>query len=741
MKIAFKKIGSRHFWTGVLITVFFVFIETTRIDYIYQVNQRVEGILYDFRLNLTSSLDVRESNENIVIVDIDEKSMREQGRYPWSRSKISELVAELSQQGAAVIAFDIFFSEPEVNPVDKIAIHSNITDPIVIEALKKVKHEVDADLEFRGALLDSESVLGFLLTEDTEITSGGRLKTSVEWDSNLHHQSLVTSYNGVISNIDELQEASLGLGFINSRADSDGFIRRAALVLEHKGNLYPSIALEAARLYTLSAKIKTNHKIDTNTGYSFFDSVEVAQQRVNTDEYGQMLIPFRGPAFSFPYLSATDVLNNRLDGEQLEGAVVFIGTSAVGLADLRSTSVGLQYPGVEIHANVFEGLMNPDIVPSEPDWTTAYLIIQMLLIGLVLSSLMIGRSAIKILSLGVGTVTIILGSNLYLWSILKLNLPLFLSVLLTLTLTFYYVFFGYVSESRTKKNIQSMFGQYVPPQHIERLVTNPKGSEVKSERREMSVLFADIRGFTTLSESLSPLELSEFLNEYLSAVTEVIFSHDGTIDKYVGDMVMAFWNAPIDEPAHAEKAIDSALGMQSILSVLNRSYLNKGWPEVALGIGISTGEMNVGDMGSQYRKAYTVLGDTVNLGSRIESLTKFYNVGVLVSKATKKQAPKYKYRLIDKVTVVGKNDAVEIYEPLSSDCAIEGIDELLNQHHEAFKLYYSKDWSKALWLFNQLIRNNILSTRVYEIMVERINSLDVNSLPENWSGEFIHLKK
>ncbi len=721
-------------------------IDIARVGPVNNVLERVEGIFYDVRLNLTLSQRRTDLPEQVVIIDIDEKSMQEQGRYPWSRAKVADLVNKLSELGAVVIAFDIFFPEPEINPVDSIlnmevGLQSDLA-PNIKPSLLAIKQNVDADLKLAQTISQSETVLGFLLTDETKHSKGSPLVSHMDWDKAEHTDRVISRYAGAISNIAPLQEASLGLGFINSRADSDGFIRRAALILEKDGELYPSIALEAARLYTLSDHINVKFQKDDTSGLSFVEGISLVDRQLQTDEYGHILVPFKGPAYSFPYISATDVLNNRVSKQQIEGSVVFIGTSAVGLADLRATSVGLQYPGVEVHANVFEGIMNPDIVPAEPDWSKVYTLIKMLLIGVLLSMIMINRNALSIVCIGLIVIVLIGTINAYFWSELHVSLRLFLPLLLVFALTIYYVFVGFIVETNTKRNIQNMFGQYVPPEHIEKLIVSTKNADISSERREMTVLFADIRSFTTLSESLSPSELSLFLNEYLSTVTEIIFKHGGTIDKYVGDMVMAFWNAPLTQLDHAQLAVDTAQEIIKSLEEINVRFESKGWPPVQLGIGLSTGDMNVGDMGSQYRKAYTVLGDVVNLGSRIESLTKYYGVDILVSEQTKTQASKGVYRIIDKVTVVGKTEPICIYEPIANSVLeFPEVKAVLELHKDAFSAYYERDWSTAKQKFSQLTRTTLVTTQIYSLMLERINNMDIEQLPADWSGQFIHSKK
>lgn len=744
---------------GVCITLLFVIAEVISLPTFDTVKQRIEGVLYDLRFNamLVSSDNIEKdrryeaAQEQVIIVDIDEKSMRAEGRYPWPRYKVAELVERLFDKGAAVVVFDIFFAEKERNPVDEILLNSS--DESLRAPLLELKQKVDSDFRFAQSLQKYDVVLGFLLTDNKEDSKGSALKTSVSASIDLQkstrlrgadpdNTSFITRYSGAISNIDLLQSAAAGLGFINSAADEDGFIRRAALVMQYNGQLYPSIALEAARLYTMADNVDVHFDLNDSKQPQFVKAVKIADKIIPTDEYGQILVPYIGPAYSFPYISATDVLkSDDLKTDTFVDAIVFVGTSAIGLADLRSTTVGVQYPGVEVHANVFNGIMNPHIVPSEPSWALAYTVLFMLLIGIVLSFILRRKSALNILIIGFSSLILSLGINVYFWSVLKVSVPILMPLLLIIVLMVSYTFMGFLTETKTKRNIQDMFGQYVPPQHIEKLIDSSSNLDLSTEKREMSVLFSDVRGFTSLSESLTPNDLSLFLNEYLSSVTEIIFEHGGTIDKYVGDMVMAFWNAPIDEPNHAEKSIASALALLDNLKIINRVFIEKKWPEVKVGIGISTGDMNVGDMGSQYRKAYTVLGDAVNLGSRIEGLTKYYGVDLLVSELTKQSAQSYSYRLIDIVTVVGKTTAVKIYEPFRTNELSKNQKSDLDLHQQAFDAYRNKDWVLANELFFKLKENNSFSTKVYDIIIARMVQLNIETLPQNWSGEFTHSKK
>jgi len=278
-----------------------------------------------------------------------------------------------------------------------------------------------------------------------------------------------------------------------------------------------------------------------------------------------------------------------------------------------------------------------------------------------------------------------------------------------------------------------MFDQYVPPAHIDQLLNEPDKVSLEGQRKEMSVLFSDIRGFTTLSEKLSATELKSLLNRYFSPITKTIFEHQGTIDKYVGDMVMAFWNAPLDVPEHAEQAILAGLSMLEITDQLSAQFVREGWPAIDIGIGVNTGEMNVGDMGSEYRRAYTVLGDAVNLGSRLESLTKYYGVRFLVSDSTRLACPGRAFRTIDKVRVKGKHDAVTIFEPVAGDLPELAL------HQQALQHYWLQQWQAAQLIWQQLLESK--SHKLYSLYLQRIEFYQQNPPEPNWDGVYTHQEK
>lgn len=703
---------------------------------------RVEGIIYDLRLNATLPQQVRSSDHNIFIVDIDEKALKQYGRFPWTRHTVKQLVTNLVDAGVVVIAFDITFSEPEINPLDTVLNTDlgNKLSGLSANQLSQLRDELDADGQFAQVLGDTDIVLGVLFQPEAEVSVGKLKNTTVEQLDSSALKVKGIDFPGHLANVDILQQAVYGQGFFNSAPDQDGFIRRAALVIKHKGEFYPSLALEAARLFNLAEKIDLETTPVPYTDIHSITGVKFGNNHIPTDEFGRVLVPFRGGQKSFPYYSAADILNGSIDANLLEGGIAFVGTSAVGLADLRATSVGLQYPGVEVHANVFEGILQPELFSYRPDWWEGALYLQVLVLGLVLSVALPLLGPARMAVVGGVSFLFVVGLNLFMWH-QQVALPVIQPLGVVAFITVYNLARGFFAESSNKQQIKSMFDQYVPPAHIDKMLNDPNGVSLDGERKQMSVLFSDIRSFTSISEKLSASELKTLLNEYFSPITKSIFEHQGTIDKYVGDMVMAFWGAPLNDPNHAENAVLGGFDMLHITEQLRKQFLQKGWPEIHVGIGINTGEMNVGDMGSEYRRAYTVLGDAVNLGSRLESLTKFYGLAFLVSEFTKSQCPNVLFRPVDKVKVKGKNDAVAIFEPV---CEVKNssakIEQELQDLEIAYGFYLAQNWQGAEQKYRELL-SQYPQKKLYQIYLDRIEQLKTRTLSSDWDGTYTHTSK
>jgi len=724
--------------SGLFISSLIIFIQFS--PQTQQLLARFDGIFYDLRLRATLE-DRERTDQQIIIVDIDEKSLASEGRWPWSRIKIANMVNKLADSGAAVVAFDVLFSEPERNPVMAVADYYQANQLPLPQEFSDITEALNADRILSESLGNTDVVLGLLFQEQSK-QSRGDLPESVINSSNIVdlQRTVRISFPKYESNIDLLQAETPGSGFINAVPDQDGYIRRAALVAEHQGIFYPSLALEAARLLTFTEEIGLEI-VDIGNGVQQIAGIRWGQELIPTDAAGRVLIPYRGKRKSFPYVSATDVLNDNVSYELLEGAVVFVGTSAVGLADLRATPVELTYPGVEVHANVLEGILSPHILPTQPDWWEAALalIILFLALSCTFGFPAIGPSALTITIIAVMAATT--GFNFWLWQQHQISLMLPTSLLLVFLIGIANLALGFFKENNQKRMIKGIFDQYVPPAHIDKMLSDPNSVNLDGERKEMTVLFSDIRSFTNISETLTASELKSLLNNYFNPITKSIFEHKGTIDKYVGDMVMAFWGAPLTDEQHAQNAVNTALNMLAITKKLRNKFKEKGWPEIYVGIGLNTGDMSVGDMGSEYRRAYTVLGDAVNLGARLESLTKFYGVECLVSQMTMTQCTGHYFRFIDCVQVKGKSEPVKIYEPIDRKGAdLEKIVLENKDYQQAYACYLAQNWLEAAQLFTALI-DRYSHRKIYQIYIERIAELSQQDLGSDWDGTFTHTSK
>ena len=700
---------------------------------------RIEYLLYDMRFNLMLPFTKRTSSDhNIAIIDIDEDSIVSEGRFPWSRHKIAKLIDKLGEAGVLVTAFDVVFSEPEVNPVQHI---NNLVAKPLIEKINpqhwsQIQQSVDADTNMARALSEQDVVLGFFFQDD-EKYKNGQMPPSIfdiplEWEGRL----VVTERFGHTANIEVLQNSASGGGFVTMFPDFDGTVRRAPLVIQQGGKLYPSLALGAAMRYLFIDSI--DPKIAEVGNVLTVTDIAVSEFPAPTDALGFVSVPYQGEAFTYPYISASDVLNDRLEPGVLDGAVVFIGTSAIGLADLRSTPMGPQYPGVEVHANILGALLSGGF-PQKPDWLEGAVFFQLLLISIFMIIFLPRMGPVAMLVTGIMTVIFIFGANAYVWS-LGLDLPLAGAWLLTTLLTAAFVADGFLKESASKRMLKGMFDQYVPPAHIDKMMADPDAYSFDGDSKELTVLFADIRSFTSISESLTAKELKRLLNNYFTPITKEIFDKHGTIDKYVGDMVMAFWGAPVDDDNHRNNAVLAAINMQIITSDLKAEFKEQGLPEVNIGVGLNTGFMNVGDMGSSYRRSYTVLGDAVNLGSRLESITKFYGSKILIGEDTYDHSSGFVCRFVDRIQVKGKDTAIRVYEPLGQEGKVaQAVLDELQEYDAAYQLHLDRKWDEAMAAFNTLYEKTPLG--VYSVYIERIPELKLQELPDDWDGTFRHTSK
>jgi adenylate cyclase len=456
--------------------------------------------------------------------------------------------------------------------------------------------------------------------------------------------------------------------------------------------------------------------------------LDVGGVRVPVDESASALIPYRGPKFSFRYYSLADVLRGRIKREQLQGRIALVGATAPALFDLRATPVDATFPGVEIHASLIVGILD-NAIKHRP-WYTAGAEVFFLLVGGVVMSLVIPRlSALWATAVTAAGMGLIVALNVAFWHG-GMVLPLASSLLVAAAIYTMNMAYGYFVESRSKRLLAGRFGEYVPPELVDRMARDPHRYSMEPKSAELTILFSDVRGFTAISEALKPEELREYINEYLTEMSTIIRNrHRGTLDKYIGDAIMAFWGAPVEDTDHARNAVLAALDMQRECAALNARMAARGWPRLSIGVGVNTGNVRVGDMGSRVRRAYTAMGDAVNLAARLEGRTKTYGVGILVGEATRNRVKDVVFREIDRIRVKGKEEAVTIYEPLDS----AGDEVELRLWEQALGDYRARRWKDAEMILRELARMRP-GYGLYAAYLARLEELRLRPPPPSWDG-------
>lgn len=710
--------------------------------------QRLDAILYDARLRATMPMSI---DDRVVIVDIDEKSLAEVGRWPWSRNRLAEMLDELfDRQKVALLGFDVVFAEPDdssgLKRLKQMA-EDELRDAAGFQQrLNQIQASLDYDALFARALEKRPIALGYYFTSDREGRKSGVLPAPVMTRENLQGRPIrFTSWNGYGSNIERLARAAPAGGYFNSMTDTDGVVRSIPLIAEHNGAYYESLALAMFRMMVGQPSVEPGFPRDrfVSRSYPGLESVILKQGArplvaIPVDDKVATLVPFRGRGGpnggSFRYVSGSDVLMKRLPEGSLKDKIVLVGTTAPGLLDLRVTPVGETYPGVEVHANVITGILDGNL-RVKPDYAAGYEVVVLLASGLLLALLLPILSATVAVLVSVGVVAALVALNYWLFAAHGLVMPLASSLVMAGMAFALNMSYGYFVESRSKRQIANLFGTYVPPELVNEMVKDPDSYSMKATSKELTVMFCDMRGFTKMSERMDPTQLQELLNDVFNRLTEIIRSrHRGTIDKYMGDCVMAFWGAPVDMPNHAELAVKAALDMAAEVAKINVEHRTRGIPEIGVGIGINTGTMCVGDMGSEIRKAYTVIGDSVNLGSRLEGLSKVYGVSIVVSETARRQATEFAWQELDRVRVKGKEQAVAIYTPVAP---AEGLDRQVAEELKIWgaflKAYRAQDWDQCdLHLLN-LQRMNA-QKYLYELYSERVASMRMLPIDPAWDG-------
>lgn len=741
MKLSSKWLKTYQWMLCIILTM--VFLGHTAGQFQIPTMQRIENILYDLRLRMTMPNTI---DDRIVILDIDEKSLAQEGHWPWRRDKLAYLMDMVfDYYGAKVLGFDVVFSEADtsggMDALDKLAKTDLQQDSKFLSAIEKVRPELSFDDKFAQSLKNRPIVMGYFLSHHEEANNElGLLPQSLASAEGHDFSSLLFQARSYVGNLAQLQSAT-GLGgyLNNSNVDEDGVYRRLPMVTQYKDQLYSTLSLSILRQVMGMPEVEFITSDDY--GDSRLEAISLAGFKVPVDESGNLLVPFRGRQGSFPYISATDVLNGVADVSQLKDKIVIVGTSAAGLLDLRSTPVQNIYAGVEVHANILSGLLD-QTVRSRPTYIIAAEAIELVFLAILAMLIFPRLGVVASAAFFLVIASIVATLNFHVWTAHNLDTRLATPLILFTLLYGLQLFFGFFFESRKKKQLGNIFGQYIPNELVEEMSKTDDEFTLKGENRVMTVFFSDVRGFTTISEAMEdPQDLCNLINEILTPVTHVIHHHKGTIDKYIGDAIMAFWGAPIPTDKHASLAVKAGLDVIKSLTAINESFKAKNWPAVDLGIGLNTGPMVVGNMGSQFRIAYTVMGDTVNLGSRLEGLTKQYGVKMIVSESTLAAAPEFAYRELDRVRVKGKNKPITIYEPIGELAEVSPEQQtILDLVHQALSDYRQQLWDKSEATFHQL-HDLKPDDKLYKIYLERIEHYRQTPPEENWDGAFTHTSK
>ncbi|MFZ3072507.1 MAG: adenylate/guanylate cyclase domain-containing protein [Thermodesulfobacteriota bacterium] len=652
--------------------------------------------------------------ENVVLVAVDEKSVNELGRWPWKRSELASLVRGLG--AAKVVAFDIVFSEPA---------------------------DVKEDAELRDAIKETGNVvLGYFLRDDSQVVPPSAELAQIQkskisavryldsGDFSSPDKINLLSFPSVEPNIAEIGTGAVGHALFNIIQDVDGTCRVAKVAYRYKDDIFPALSVEAIRQYTGSDVI-------LNVGpYGMIDSMNIGDKTVPLDESGGLTINFYGPGGTFTTYPAVDVIKKRIPKDVFKDKIVFIGVTEKAVYDIRVTPVDSLYPGVEVHTTLVANILESRYLVN--DFRTKLLNVALMVFLPLVLSFLLYRVKHTFVSLSVFSVfaLFVAGMDFYLFSsfslILSVTYPILAISLAYLSIEAY----RNLIVERKSKFYRKAFSTYVPPQLVAEIIKDPSRLKLGGQKKIITVLFSDIRGFTTFSERMPPDELVSMLNEYLTPMTEIVFKEEGTLDKYIGDAIMAIFNAPLELKDHPVRACTVALNMVRKVPELNRAWSKMGRPPIAIGVGLNTGEAVVGNMGAELRFDYTAIGDAVNLASRLEGQTKTYGVDVIASEYTYRACKdSFIFRDIDYIKVKGKAEAAGVFH-LMGFKGEEDKEILAGLFKDALVNYRKGKFKTAKAAFEEILLKhpNDGPSAVY---IGRCEEFMENPPPSDWDGVYV----
>jgi adenylate cyclase len=676
------------------------------------------------------------------VVDIDEESLDKVGQWPWPRTVMAELLARLSDQGASVVAFDVLFAESDRTSPEQAIMRASEADRQSSGPL--IDDRESHDMIFAKAVAEARVVLPTVLSDQRTDAPPAKAGFAVAGDD---PRANVAGFAGATRNLPILDEATDGIGSINWIPDRDQVIRRVPLVFRVGDNFVPSLATEALRVaqgaksYVLKS---SNASGETAFGaHTGLNNIKVGNIEIPTDADGGIWLKFR-PSNPEAYLPAWEVLAGENDAGEVEGRIILIGTSAHGLSDLRATSLDPAIAGVEVHAQAIEHILS-GLSLVRPDYALGVEVALLLVLGLALAAILPKISASFSAILGVSTIAAIIYAGWYAYKDAGLlfdpSFPALALFILVSAVTFYV----YRNVEMQRAEVRRAFGHYVSPIVVDEIIAHPERLELGGEVRDLTLLFCDVRNFTAISEQMDAKELTSFINSLLTPLSDIILKNRGTIDKYMGDAIMAFWNAPLDDASHAANACRSASEMIAGVEELNRKWRKaaeasgRQFVPVVIGVGISSGECLVGNLGSDQRFDYSAIGDQVNVASRLEGLSKFYGIAVIVGEPTAQSNLELSVLELDLMKVRGRSAPTRIYtlgETLGIDA--EKFARLEPLQTAMLEAYRGRDWDEAQSLIAQCRQVGVDALKTYyEIYEVRVGVSREDPPSDDWDGAFI----
>jgi adenylate cyclase len=681
-----------NFFTFILISIFLIFSYFNFEKYNQNFDEKLRDIFFEIRGEIPTT-------NQVIIIDIDERSINSLGQWPFSRIHMAQVLANLANANVGIVGVDIVFAEPDR------------TSPSHMAKELGVEGEFRDNDEILGSVVaQTPTVLGYYFSNSESKNTAPFSNTSFEIKNNTN----IIEFKSAVTSIKPISNSSYSSGFFNALSGYSGKITKLPLILKYKDTIYPSLSFEMINLASGTTKVKV-----LQDNYSVY-ALQLNNLTIPVDQYGFMRINFRGGQNSFQYLSFVDILNGKFDPKDIQGKFVLIGTSTTTLADLRATPYDLSMPGVEIHANIIDNILKGDFL-YKPSYVMLFDIFVIFVLTVLLGFVLLRLSSFMMILF-----VLILTTAIYICFYymqfqhgLLFNLVYPMAAIIITTIVAFYI--NNVKERRQKEFIKEKFSKKVSVEVVEELLSHSEDT-FKARQENITIFFSDIREFTNISEKLdSPQILIDMLNKYLEPMSQTITQSRGTIDKFIGDAIMAYWNAPNSVANHPDVALQSALNQIDQLNILNEKLQKEFGISLNIGIGLHAGVAIVGEMGSVGRSDYTIIGDNVNLASRIEGLTKYFGAKIIISEDLKTLLKgNYHIKYISSVIVKGKTKSIKLYEVLN-EIDYENFKTVEDRYNQAITHYLSGEFLAALELFREI--ENSYSHKLNKLYIEKIESI------------------